>query len=719
MLTISSLTTQPRLILDVNSREDSPQREDFYQTLLDGAVAASINPIFDNEVAEFKPETEIDYYIFFSAFQNSTWLEQLKPNTESDFKFYLEESLSSLVAQAKKTITNPKTLLQDSGIPSPRSYFHYHKRRIDVLDEMPYVVLDNVNHLTDVTPSKEGVPIFYNSFSLPFTNNLDKWNGDTLGFSNKTFLYNSFLLIDLYTSNNPLTQKKIMSIPVYVNGRYMGYETSDKGVKQIRPSFYLDNATEGYSLVWLKNYSINTLYARFSFWDALNGKQITLLPSDVLAQDKKWVQNPNTFKQENLYLQINFNYNQKTYSLSEYNNKTGAYDIKTTSLDLYELVYDEYFSKLSHTPNLRPVKSTAEVVDLGADINLEMSQRALLKNVSVNFSADLVSLTKINQQYNQKHKGLLGWALHSIFQQQKVKLTDVTIAYFKRKFDDNGLYNEDLGNISITNNTNLSLLVKKIEVSNVKVVNKNNFFMGDPIFVNQFSASPVQQQPSYYQCDTMFTFQGSTFFQKTSPVKVGFDAVDTQFNNKQADMYSAYYFDESNNKVVAKPQEDVNLLTQQLDNGIKNKLYLDLLTKGGGIFSFLSGRKKITTKLKGLSMGDKDMNLMLRQDILEKDGVIQAYNDLFPATLEKLTHKTEDYRPYGITIKSTLSPQYEEINPGDAVNFNVDVIMGKEFFKLFISANDELTFNFDVNLEFVGSDGKSYDKIIPCSLKFN
>jgi hypothetical protein len=720
MLKIQYTENTPALILNITGTEDSTQREDLYKGYLAEVTKSAINPIFDNEVTEFKPESaEVEFNIFFSAYKNTDWLAQLKPYVEENFTFHLNDSVRLLAGQSQEQLTNPKTLQQQTGIPTPPPVFKFHKKKAQLLEEEPYVVLDPVVHLTESKPTSEGVPVFYNSFALPFAKKLAKWGEDPMGFSNKSFLYNSFLLLDFYTTNNPLTQKKVMSIPVYVNGRYMAYEQNGKQINQVRPAMYLNNATEGYSLIWLRNHQFNKLYVKFSFWDALSGEQITLIPSSDLSTHKKWVQNPKTFKTENLYLEYTFDYTNKQYKIREYNDSVDAYNIITTSFDLYQLVYDEFFSKLNRIPNTKPFRNAVTDTEVaGDDINLFMSSAGLDVSVDATFNDVESSLTHIDRAYNQKHRSLMVFGLHNVFQRRKVALRDKALGFFDRQFSEAKFYTQNLGTLSLTNSTDKTLLVRKMEVKNVRIENKNNFIEGQPIVVNQFTRTSVDQLASDYTTNTFFTFKGSSFFRKLNSLRQPFDSVENAIFNKQADMYSHYYYDEENNKVAEKSPEDINALVQQLTQAKKETLFKNLLMGGVGVFKWIKQGKQQEARIKGLTMNEKDLNTLLRSDVLEKSGGKQGYELLFPATNEKLVKKTEEYRDYGVTINTKLSPQFTEFEKGLTMNLTSEINFGNQFFKLFISANDMLTIKYDVVIQLVDDLGNSYKKIIPCVLKY-
>ena len=715
MLKVNSGDT-PNLIIDISGDSDTTQKMDIYTGYLKDAIVNSINPIFDNEITEFKPEQKsLNFYLFFSAFENTETLSQIKPYCEDLFEFYLNDTLKSLVNGAKTTITEPKTILQAINIPAPKSFFNYHKQAHTIYEERPYVVQDPVQSIINVLPTKEGIPIFYNSFTIPFSKNIPKWGNDNLGFSNKTFLYNSFLLMDFYTTNNPLTQKKIMSTPIYVNGRYMGYEHSVSNTKQVRPSFYLDNTSEGFSIIWLKKYKIDKLYVKFSFWDALNGLQIQLIPSSESSTTKKWVQNANTFKQDNLYLEYDFNYVNKSYKIKEFNDVSGLYDKQTTNLDFYQLVYDEYFAKLKPIMNVRPFRDDLNTDEpLVDNIILGMSKVSLNDEVETTFNDAEPIIKHINKHY------FLGIDLpiFHLFDTGKVPVKDRALSFFEARFGVDGLYSHDLGDIILTNTTETGLLVKKISISNIKIVNKNSFIEGNVLVYNKFTKTPVNISPSKYICDTLFTYPGSSFYMRADPIRQPYNDLQTSLYNKQAEMYSSFYYDETNNKVVAKPKQDISTILSKIAVPKKINFIESLFMGGSAKYKIAEANKYYNVAVKGLTLSDKDVNILLRSEVLEKGGTTNKYNLLFPASLEKLAHKTDEYRDFGVSIRTTLSPQYPDFDKKLSITLNTSLQFGKEFFKLFIATNDNITITYNIEINFVDTADKPYKKIIPCSLKY-
>ena len=218
--------------------------------------------------------------------------------------------------------------------------------KLSALNAKPYVVSDVVGASALKTPQQTGLPIFYNSYTLPFWDKKDSWIKDPLLYKNKPYFNNSFMLVEFYDSPSALNQSRVISIPVFVNSRYNIKERTKNNVTHERPCFKLKEGFDGFSFFFLNNYIKTDFYAKFSFWDAASGKKIPLLPSNKDEKDKKWFQNVNTFKQENNYLKYVLDYTTKTYKIYEYNLVTNDYDLERTNFDLYELSFDSYYEDI-------------------------------------------------------------------------------------------------------------------------------------------------------------------------------------------------------------------------------------------------------------------------------------------------------------------------------------------------------------------------------------
>ena len=269
------------------------------------------------------------------------------------------------------------------------------RTKISNLLSKPYFVRDIIGESVIKEPALNGLPIFYNSFTIPFLGNKENWINDPLLYTNKSYFYNSFLLMEFYDSPSNLNQNRVQSIPIFVNSRYNLFEKStNKLFFHERPCFKLTEGVEGFSFFFLNNYITNEFYVRFSFWDSLSGNQIPLIPSSTQEYGKKWIQDPNTFKQEVRYLKYVLDYGNKTYKIFEYNYETNLYDLERTDFDLYELFFDTYFIG-NRIPNEKPRNAKEQVVTTNV---IENPLKFDIKNLIFDFenTEDFTRKEKLN-----------------------------------------------------------------------------------------------------------------------------------------------------------------------------------------------------------------------------------------------------------------------------------------------------------------------------------
>jgi hypothetical protein len=343
----------------ITTENDSSDRDFFNKKLLDFTTNNVINNITNGEIYEYKPAlvSEINYNVFFLRYiQNSEVLDLQIVNEKEFFEHYNK----TVQAFANRPISSVYDVVQDNSLREVELPDIF-RDKLSSLNNSPYFIRDFVSELRLKNPNKNGIPIFYNSFSLPFYEKKDLWINDNLLFSNKPYLFNSFLLMEFYDTPSNLTQRRIHTIPIFVNSRYNLFEKpSDKNFLQERPCFKLTEGAEGFSFFFLDNFYTNEFYVRFSFWDALSGIKRDLLPSSNQETNKKWLQDPTTFKQELRYLKYTLNYETKTYNIFEYDSSTNTYDLERTDFDLYELEFDEYYKNnivLNDTPYNAKIES--------------------------------------------------------------------------------------------------------------------------------------------------------------------------------------------------------------------------------------------------------------------------------------------------------------------------------------------------------------------------
>jgi hypothetical protein len=343
----------------ITSENDSSDRDFFNKKLLDFTTNNVINDIINGEIYEYKPEivSEINYNIFFLRYIQSSEVIELQNVIEKEFSEHYNKSVNDF---KNRPVSSIYDLGQDNSLREVELPDIF-RDKITSLNNSPYFIRDFVSQLRLKNPNKNGIPIFYNSFGLPFYEKKDLWINDNLLFSNKPYLFNSFLLMEFYDTPSSLTQRRIHTTPIFVNPRYNLFEkASDKNFLQERPCFKLTEGSEGFSFFFLDNFYTNEFYVRFSFWDSLSGIKKDLLPSSKQETNKKWLQDPTTFKQELRYLKYTLNYETKIYNIFEYNSNTNNYDLERTNFDLYELEFDEYYKNnivLNDTPYNAKIES--------------------------------------------------------------------------------------------------------------------------------------------------------------------------------------------------------------------------------------------------------------------------------------------------------------------------------------------------------------------------
>jgi hypothetical protein len=343
----------------ITSENDSSDRDFFNKKLLDFTTNNVINNTINGEIYEYKPEivSEINYNIFFLRYIQSSEVIELQNVIEKEFSEHYNKSVNDF---KNRPVSSIYDLGQDNSLREVELPDIF-RDKITSLNNSPYFIRDFVSQLRLKNPNKNGIPIFYNSFGLPFYEKKDLWINDNLLFSNKPYLFNSFLLMEFYDTPSSLTQRRIHTTPIFVNPRYNLFEkASDKNFLQERPCFKLTEGSEGFSFFFLDNFYTNEFYVRFSFWDSLSGIKKDLLPSSKQETNKKWLQDPTTFKQELRYLKYTLNYETKIYNIFEYNSNTNNYDLERTNFDLYELEFDEYYKNnivLNDTPYNAKIES--------------------------------------------------------------------------------------------------------------------------------------------------------------------------------------------------------------------------------------------------------------------------------------------------------------------------------------------------------------------------
>jgi hypothetical protein len=401
------------IILQTNIyAEDFSSDRDFYnQKLLKFSTDSVINSVIDSEIYEYIPESinEINFNLFFLRYIQDNEYEIIKDYLESGFQTQYTNSkinfglINSDGLEISKAFNNLFETRQSNGLRETPVLLEKNLTKIQELKQKPFIVRDIIGESTLKKPTRSGIPIFYNSFTFPFWDKKERWVNDSLLYTNKSYFYNSFLLLEFYDSPFIVTQNRIQAIPIFVNNRYNITERNiTKNFDYERPSFKLTNGVDGYSFFFLKNYITNEFYVRFSFWDALNGKKISLIPSSNINPNKKWLQDSDTFNQNIRYLKYILDYDTKTYKIYEYNTITNNFDTERFDFDLYELEFDLFY-KNRVVPNEQPIDSRTQIKPIQLKNPLNFSIKNLYTNSYIGDSSNkyiTLSQQEINNSSN-------------------------------------------------------------------------------------------------------------------------------------------------------------------------------------------------------------------------------------------------------------------------------------------------------------------------------
>lgn len=337
-----------RFPFEITAQSDDLLAEWRKDAIVNGALAQQIGEINDYEVTAYTPQyPALNFDLFFHRRVNNvtgSTIRDVLSTAYVDYYDQMKEHFGNLNANAD--------LEFNTGVPT--SVVEY--------------------------------PTFWNSFGYPFYSRSDDWyqgTGSTRTllpkrFDSKSYLYNSFLQMNFFTSPYTATQELLFQSVVYVNPRWNSLEGDYNGFWH-RPTFNLNSATDGYYLYWLNQYSIDTFYVSFQFWDAANARMINFLPCGVNSTAKQWVQDTATgFDTRMLYLQYKMNYNTKKYSIGEFNpsDPNLRWNLYPNPIRLYEIIFDKTFTHLNphiYVPNGVPTAVTTQTVESDVSVHLNVS----------------------------------------------------------------------------------------------------------------------------------------------------------------------------------------------------------------------------------------------------------------------------------------------------------------------------------------------------------
>lgn len=747
---------------------DAPSDDSFYYNrLLVNAGASVINQPFDSELFEFKPNSnKLNYLIYFLDFKDMNFNQDVVNNIEPVFSTYLDNSITTLTGGND---LSPYDFKQNNSHPLPETHMNYFKDIKSIVQEKPYVVTDFIGEASKLKPIKQGVPLFYNTFTFPYSSKIDSWINTYNKFSDKSFLFNSFLLIDIYTSTDPLTQQKIMSIPVFVTDRYMLQEQSVNGIKQLRPVFTLTEGVEGYSIFFLQTFGTDTLYVKYSFWDALNGIKIPLIPSSINTSYKKGIQSVSDYNKNNDYLMFKLNFINKKYDIYEFNIITNSFDIQAYDFDLYQLFHDDYWAGKT-IPNIRPIalqEPSTFIVNFNTKIDLMINKTSIIKetNISKNFIDNTVINNFFDIRYNTD-KGkyiknfLKRYTNNLISVKDKLNFKDVLIYTDNNNVDvKTNAHQEFIDTITITNNNNDTVSLYNIFLSDV-VVTHNPIYSSNPVgnmvvsntkqinnIYNSYktpSLSPIQKiivenyssygdlgliNTEHTVLKEFYQTYGDAFTLKNSNAAKYNIIEGIDFNMSDPNSLGSYIRDKYINITPRFYKDDINSYYKIIENNSNTNTKLKelkfvnlspelqnerLLTKFGfdlnNIETYLS---------KDIDFDNNEINYLTPDDINVLLNAIKPNSSLSNSNISKQINKNDypiNLRDCMIGLNVTCSKDSFFLKRNESIDININFLMGIVYAAYAYNHNDSI--EIVANLKITLSDTYSNRKIYTIPIKY-
>jgi hypothetical protein len=426
---------------------------------------------FDFEVSEFKPLSNIIYNIYFSLYRTDINNDDISNLMNERFNEYISSLKNILVnVDIYPNLTNT---VQDIGIVTPTNMFN----QISI-DESKLVVQDNVLASIKPFPSEIGYPMYYNSFILPYINDINNIKDDG-GINTQNYLYGSYIRLEYFDSDNLNNQNKIFENKIYITNRNLKNEETINGTIQKLPVMEINDTMSGHSFFWPDNH-ITDLYIRYSFYNALTGKILPLVPGNKYVSNIKWVQNSENFNYKNLYSKLNMNNSDYSYSIKLYDGI--GYNIEANNIDLYQLIFDKFYSKVPVTspdPIIYKPKNILETTITKTDvIGLTASTELISKSISGSYNT-LTGSSSITDNITEEL--LIGGVKYSILYNKKIEIDSIIIKNISKinyifkeiRIKESDIYNpteKDLGEL---------INVQTVETSNwdekIKKYNKISF----------------------------------------------------------------------------------------------------------------------------------------------------------------------------------------------------------------------------------------------------
>ena len=555
------------------SSEDHTSDRDFvFQETLDFETIVNINPIIDLESVEYLPESDkIEVDMFFLKYLSKDDIIDISQFIEPEFMSY---------APSYYSFNEPKSELfeitDSDGLIKPLTNNEASLSPLEISSLKPQILVNPISEITKNYPTKTGYPHFYNTFTFPFWDSKDVWTENSLGFDNKPYTYNSFMLIEVYDDFNVETQKLITTIPVYVSDRYMFQEEPSKDSlgKQKRPVFDIMEGVDGYSLFFMKDYKKNDLYVKYYFWDALNGRRIQFVPSGKNNLPKKWLQSTKDFNQKDLYLKYELDYQNRSYKILDLNKNSGEFSINVTNhIDLYELGYDDYW--VNYQINNQQPTDIEVVVPPRTFGNLVISETSI--NTNILYSSSLPTLSSgiknlpsyeavsneyISRDYYNDYNGqnYYNWGyLHKfdikgnedgfLFSTKNTSLNKKTISLLDTKYNlcvntEIPSHKESSGFLLIENTGLNPVIIESVEVSNLLVECDEDFIdLSNSGSLTHKIKQSITSEPSIYHETTILPKLKSDIVEliKSEDSKAILDEVWSEYKYLNGVIDSFYY----------------------------------------------------------------------------------------------------------------------------------------------------------------------------------
>ena len=258
----------------ITTQDYSSDRDQYNNKLLNLGAVSVINSINDSEVYEYTPNAnELNFNIYFLRYMADNEINEIKPYIESEFMTHINKTKIELgIIRANGSnlgaaFNNIFEVRQaDNNLRAPQIEVEKNETSLKSLNNKPYFSSDKIGESLLKRPAKSGIPVFYNSYTIPFWSKKNDWVKNDLLYANKPYFNNSFMLMEFYDSPSPLNQNRILSTPVFVNSRYNIKELTNNGKKSViheRPCFKLKNGSDGFSFFFLNNFIKNDFYVKF------------------------------------------------------------------------------------------------------------------------------------------------------------------------------------------------------------------------------------------------------------------------------------------------------------------------------------------------------------------------------------------------------------------------------------------------------------------------